>query len=969
MRSAMICIIGLVGLLVHAGAEPLIEGRVRLPSGQPVPGAQVLLFDLADLRAAPLAATTDRSGHFTLPLTPLGAALPEGFELGANYPNPFNPSTMIPYQLATAMYVRLEVFNILGQRVATLVDGEQSAGFHTASWDATDAAGEAVGAGVYLYRLSGDGVQTTRSMLLIDGQAGIASGRGGPSGWEGEAGAGEEGERASVFGLTVSGPGLIPYVDPAFRIEGAVGLLDLVVEAPGRLPTAKVVSSGGILGDVDNTGGVDFFDALLVALYSLDPSVVMPNNGDISLGDVNADGQVDLTDAWLIAAYLNDPTDPSLPSGIGEPVGPAASLSPDPSTVTFADDGAWHRFTVEAVEPVTVVANPAGTTPRLEITTRSSGSNFCPAEADDDVSRRDGQVVYLAGCATGTATVELRRPSDGSVLNTYTFEVTGSPADLVVQSVSVSDSTLTPGQSFTLQATVRNQGSGQSSATTLRYYRSSNRTISTQDTQVGTDPVGALAASRTSAESISLRAPSSGGTYYYGACVAGVSGESDTRNNCSTGIRVTVEARSPDLVVASASVSDSSPTPRQSFTLRATVRNQGTGLSAATTLRYYRSTDATITTRDSQVGTDPVGALAASGTSAESIRLTAPSSEGTWYYGACVAGVSGESDTRNNCSRGVRVAVTPASASHVWKLYWTDSVTGRIQRSNLDGSDVRDLVSGLESPNGIALDVSGGKMYWTDRGSEKIQRSNLDGSRLEDLVTTGVQDPNGIALDVSGGKMYWTELGSERIRRSNLDGSGVENLVTGWDPGGIALDVSGGRMYWTSWAAQKIQRSNLDGSGVEDLLTGVPHGLGDIALDVSGGKMYWTLYYPGDPNIQRSNLDGSSVENLDTGEYSSGIALDVSGGKMYWTELGYSRGANRIRRSNLDGSGVEDLVTRETSGPNSIALGLVPDVRAGTYPVRLPQCVRGLKLSYGEDCKTSGGRILTCDSTSGCTVQ
>ena len=157
--------------------------------------------------------------------------------------------------------------------------------------------------------------------------------------------------------------------------------LDVVVEAPGSLPAAKAASSDGILGDVDNTGRVGFFDALLVALYSLDPTVVMPNNGDISLGDVNADGRVGLADAWLIAAYLNDPSDPSLPAGIGEPVGPAASLSPDPSTVTFADDGAWHRFTVEAGEPVTVVANPAGTTPRLEITTRSSGSNFCPARS------------------------------------------------------------------------------------------------------------------------------------------------------------------------------------------------------------------------------------------------------------------------------------------------------------------------------------------------------------------------------------------------------------------------------------------------------------------------------------------------------------------------------------------------------------------------------------------------------------
>ena len=211
--------------------------------------------------------------------------------------------------------------------------------------------------------------------------------------------------------------------------------------------------------------------------------------------------------------------------------------------MTFADDGAWHRFTVQADGSVSVVANPTGTPRGLEITTRGGRGNYCPAEAEDDASRQDGQAVYLAGCAAGAATVELRRASDGTVLNTYTFEVTGSPADLVVESVSVSDSTLTPGQSFTLSATVRNQGAGRSAATTLRYYRSADATISTGDAPVGTDAVGALGASRTSAESIRLTAPSSAGTWHYGACVAGVSGESDTGNNCSRGVRVTVSGR------------------------------------------------------------------------------------------------------------------------------------------------------------------------------------------------------------------------------------------------------------------------------------------------------------------------------------------------------------------------------------------------------------------------------------------
>ena len=218
----------------------------------------------------------------------------------------------------------------------------------------------------------------------------------------------------------------------------------------------------------------------------------------------------------------------------------------------------------------------------------------------------------------------------------------------------------------------------------------------------------------------------------------------------------------------------------------------------------------------------------------------------------------------------------------------------------------------------------------TGRTRARIRSSvpNLDGSGIEDLVTTGLRSPNGIALDVSGGKMYWTDQNTERIQRSNLDGSGVEDLVTtGLDwPLGIALDVSGGKMYWTDWYTNKIQRSNLDGSDVEDLviyssrLVVFPRGL---ALDVSGGKMYWTDWQ--ESRIQRSNLDGSGVEDLVTTGLRSpnGIALDVSGGKMYWVDAN----TDKIQRSNLDGSGVEDLVTGLES-PFGIALGYVP-VEAG----------------------------------------
>ena len=164
-------------------------------------------------------------------------------------------------------------------------------------------------------------------------------------------------------------------------------------------------------------------------------------------------------------------------------------------------------------------------------------------------------------------------------------------------------------------------------------------------------------------ESISLTAPPTPGTYYYGGCVDAVTGESDTANNCSSAVAVVVGAApTPDLVVDAPTVSDGAPTAGARITLNATVRNQGSGRSDSTTLRYYQSTDSTITTGDTEVGTDSVLRLNASASGGEFIRLTAPPTPGTYYYGACVDAVTGESDAANNCSSAVAVTVatTPA---------------------------------------------------------------------------------------------------------------------------------------------------------------------------------------------------------------------------------------------------------------------------------------------------------------------
>ena len=595
---------------------------------------------------------------------------------------------------------------MLGQRLATLVDTERSAGAHTAQWDGTDVAGRAVGAGVYIYRLSGGGVTVSRRMVLVDGQAGIP--RAGAAPVRSAAGAEPMAADSPVYGLTVSGAGLIPYVDPAFRVGGDEA--DIVLEEHSDIPRMKL-AVGGILGDVNNDGKVDLFDALYVLLYSEASSITLPDHVNISLGDVNGDGTVDFADALILIQYSEDPSNPALPPGIGEgddygdTLSEATQVDLGSSIAGSLLAGDTDYFRVTMSESGTLVAYTTGSTDTYGSILDDSGSVL----AEDDESGERSNFLVFTSVGAGTYYIEVRGYSSSTTGN-YTLHVASGPSDLVVESPSVSDSTLLFRHPFTLQVTVRNQGAGPADATTLVYYRSTDATISSSDTRVASGYVSLLFSSDASAASISLIAPEDAGTYYYGACAQNVVGESNTSNNCSDAVRVTV--------------------------------------------------------------------------------------------------------------------------SQMSQMYWTSA--GRIQRANLDGSNIEDLVTGLDWARDLALDVAGGKMYWTNTG--RIQRANLDGSNIEDLVT-GLDSPRRLALDVVGGKIYWLDWW-DKIRRTNLDGSNIEDLVTGLDspPEDLALDVAGGKMYWTDRSGA-IRRTNLDGSNIEDLVTGLdsPRGLALYLSGAAGG--------------------------------------------------------------------------------------------------------------------------------------
>ena len=277
------------------------------------------------------------------------------------------------------------------------------------------------------------------------------------------------------------------------------------------------------------------------------------------------------------------------------------------------------------------------------------------------------------------------------------------------------------------------------------------------------------------------------------------------------------------------------------------------------------------------------------------------------------------------------------------KLYWVGG--DKVQRANLDGSQVELLVSQAESNSAgyIAVDTRNGKVYWLARS--ELLRANLDGSQVELLLPrpNSLHNRSNLAVDPSGRKLYWAiseysnETGRRReeILRANLDGSQVETVPGSSGAYDLAVDHTGGKLYWVVAHhsrnrdyREEIRRANLDGSQVEILfaiVTGPHRALRDFVVDPAGDKLYWTT----GGELWRANLDGSRRELLFSfpgapdidARGPNAIAVDPAGGKLYWTtRIRYSSDStSEVRRTNLDGSQLEILFNTGFGAGNGLA--------------------------------------------------
>ena len=152
----------------NVAAAPTIVGNLKLTAIQ---------IDRIEEQIDLLIATNDRSPAAMRVLVYMQQLLvtetrPEKTQLFANYPNPFNPETWIPYELATDTHVKITIYNTQGVVIRTLQFGHQSAGYYTdrdraAYWDGRNALGEQVASGLYFYQLETDEMSSMRKMVIL----------------------------------------------------------------------------------------------------------------------------------------------------------------------------------------------------------------------------------------------------------------------------------------------------------------------------------------------------------------------------------------------------------------------------------------------------------------------------------------------------------------------------------------------------------------------------------------------------------------------------------------------------------------------------------------------------------------------------------------------------------------------------------------------------------------------------------
>jgi len=359
-----------------------------------------------------------------------------------------------------------------------------------------------------------------------------------------------------------------------------------------------------------------------------------------------------------------------------------------------------------------------------------------------------GSTTVTLPAGVGTGTFYLLSQVDSTNANAETVETNNVIAtavkvgpDLVISAVN-GTTVAAAGGTVSVTETTKNQGGGDASASTTRYFLSTNAALDASDTPLGSRPVPPLAPGATSSQTSTLTLPPglATGSYYIvvEADADAVVPESAETNNVSyMNVRV-----GPDLVVSALSLAGT-PTPGGAVTVSDTTKNQGVGDAPASTTSYYLSTTVLLDASDLLLGTRSVGALAGNGGSqpgSATVTIPADTAPGSYFLLAVADGpstVPETSETNNVLAVSVRVG--------------PDLVVSSLSKpASVTSGTVVTLTDTTKNQGGPALNTSTTYLYFSTNTALDASDTLL-GSRVVPALGAGASSSGAVAAAIPGG--------------------------------------------------------------------------------------------------------------------------------------------------------------------------------------------------------------------------